>query len=88
MKKVFMMAGSLRKESVNKMLLDAAAKYIGYQKLVHCDIAMLNDHECPLYNADDEASKGIPNNIIKAAELIQSSECLIFALPEYNGFMP
>lgn len=88
MKKVFMMAGSLRKDSVNKRLIDVVANYISDQKLAHCDVKVFNEYECPLYNADDEEKNGIPSNITRVAEHIQQSDYLIFALPEYNGLMP
>lgn len=88
MKTVFMMAGSLRKDSFNKRLLNVVAQYINDKKLAHCDVATLNEYECSLYNGDDEASNGIPSKITSVAERIQNKEYLIFALPEYNGFMP
>lgn len=88
MKKVLMMAGSLRRDSVNKKLINAAAQYIQDNNLANCNVAMLKEYECPLYNGDDEEAGGIPANVTKVANHVQLSDYLVFALPEYNGLMP
>ncbi len=39
----------------------------------------------PLYNGDDEAEKGLPENTVKLQALFASHEAVIIATPEYNG---
>ncbi|MBP9791780.1 MAG: NAD(P)H-dependent oxidoreductase [Rickettsiales bacterium] len=85
MKKVIMMAGSLRKESANKKLINIAAQSLAKDSYKIC---FLNDYNCSLYNADDEESKGIPTEINLFVKEMQHSTHMIFALPEYNSMMP
>jgi NAD(P)H-dependent FMN reductase len=80
-----MMAGSLRKESVNKKLITNVAKFLekdSYKTL------FLNDYNCSLYNGDDEDSKGLPQEIQNFVKEIQNATYMIFSLPEYNSMMP
>ena len=88
MVKVFMMAGSLRKESVNKKLINISFEVIKKKALIECSQFLLNDYECSLYNADDEESNGIPTIISDVSQEIAKATHMIFALPEYNGMMP
>lgn len=85
MQKILMMAGSLRKDSVNKKLLNIAANTLDKEK---CKVLSFNDYDCPLYNGDDEESKGVPEAVQNFSKEMSSVTHLIFALPEYNSFMP
>lgn len=77
-------AGSLRKDSYNRKLLAAA------QRLMPADavLEILAIDVVPLYNADDEASTGIPRPVVALKDAIAASDGLVIATPEYNGGIP
>ena len=77
-------AGSLRKGSINRALLGAAARAMpDDSELV---IAAIRD--IPLYNGDLEESEGIPAAVSALQDQIAGSAGLVIATPEYNSGMP
>lgn len=80
------MAGSLRKDSVNKKLIALAAKMLKDLK-IHAEIKDFGDYEHPHYHGDIEAEKGIPKGIQQFIHDINEFDGLIFAVPEYNFSM-
>jgi chromate reductase len=77
-------AGSLRKNSYNKMLLRTV------QKLFPSDMEMeiIELPDIPIYNYDIQASQGFPQSIIEIDEKIKNSDAVLFATPEYNYGIP
>jgi chromate reductase len=72
-------AGSLRKNSYNKLLLESARKVLPDNVTVgYFDISRI-----PLYNQDTEVT-GIPESVKDFKERIQNADAIIIATPEYN----
>jgi len=44
----------------------------------------LNYSDLPIYNGDDEESKGVPENVKKLHAQIKGADAIIFGCPEYN----
>jgi chromate reductase, NAD(P)H dehydrogenase (quinone) len=77
------LAGSLRRESFNAMLLRAAAAATPEGHTV--EIASLRG--IPLYDGDVEAD-GIPDAVRELKDRIASTDGLLLVTPEYNNSMP
>jgi NAD(P)H-dependent FMN reductase len=77
-------SGSLRRKSLNSALLRAAAEVMP----AGVTLEIVSIGEFPLYNADVEASEGIPRAVAQAKERIAVSAGLLLATPEYNNSMP
>ncbi len=76
-------AGSLRKASVNKGLLRAAADMLPEGMLLETfDLAPI-----PLFNADVEAA-GVPEAVLHFKARIAAADALLIATPEYNHSVP
>lgn len=72
-------AGSLRRESYNKKLLQAAYELLPNGMSMECfDLAPL-----PFYNADVEA-QGTPQTVMQFRERMRAADALLIATPEYN----
>ena len=78
--KVLALVGSLRKASLNKALVEAAAEVASDG--MEITIFPLND--IPVYNTDVEAD-GMPASVMALHEAIKSADGMILATPEYNG---
>lgn len=85
--KILAFAGSLRKDSVNKKLVQIAAKGAeeAGAKVTYID---LKDYPLPIYDQDLEDSEGLPENAKKIKALMLQSDGFIIACPEYNSSMP
>jgi chromate reductase, NAD(P)H dehydrogenase (quinone) len=76
-------AGSLRRGSYNRGLIQAASELApAGTKLVAHDLGDL-----PLYNADVEA-QGDPRPVARLKRAIASADALLIATPEYNHCVP
>ena len=78
--KILAFAGSLRKNSYNKLLLQAAAKLLPAS-------AQLEIDGIPLYNQDTEVL-GIPQSVKRFKENIESADAILITTPEYNHSFP
>ena len=76
--------GSLRRNSLNRSLLDAAAELMPDNGKL--EIADLSD--LPLYNWDVEQEFGFPEPVQLFREQIAEADGLLFATPEYNYSIP
>ena len=81
--KILAFAGSLRKNSYNKLLLQAAAKLL--PAFAHLEIVGIDG--IPIYNQDTEVL-GIPQSVKRFKEQIESADAIVIATPEYNHFYP
>ncbi len=82
--KILAFAGSLRKDSYNKKLVQiaaAAARNAGAE-VTYLD---LRDLPLPIYDADAEAQDGLPPNARKLKELMLAHQGLLMSCPEYNS---
>lgn len=70
--------GSLRRESLNRKLLNEAVRLLG-----PCNFAS-GDLNLPLYNGDDEDAHGMPESVLKLADQISTADAVIITCPEYN----
>jgi chromate reductase, NAD(P)H dehydrogenase (quinone) len=82
--KILAFAGALRKDSTNKKTVKVAVE--GARKaggeVTHIDLI---DYPVPLYNGDDEAANGLPENAIKLQELMLAHDGFLISSPEYNS---
>ena len=76
--------GSLRRSSLNRSLLDAAAEVMPDNGKL--ELADLSD--IPLYNWDVEQELGFPEPVQRFRQQIAEADGLLFATPEYNYSMP
>lgn len=77
-------AGSLRRNSINRALLRAAAGVMpSGSELAIADVAGI-----PLYNGDLEEAEGVPAAVRQLQDQIAASDGLVIATPEYNSGMP
>ncbi len=67
--KVLALAGSTRKDSYNKKLIQVAAD-IARQKGAKVTVIDLNDYSLPFYDGDLETKQGLPANAKKLRDLI------------------
>lgn len=82
--KILAFAGSTRKESYNKKLLRIAirgAKEAGAE-VVFVD---LKDYKMPLYDADYEEERGLPDKAIELKQIMKDCQGFLIASPEYNS---
>lgn len=77
-------SGSLRKASFNAALLAEAAKLL--PDGVSLSIGTIRG--IPLYDADVEASDGVPKSVETLKDMIAKADGLILATPEYNNSIP
>lgn len=77
-------AGSLRKESFNRKLLEAASAATP----AGSTLEVLSIADVPLYNADLEAQQGIPAPVAALKDKLATADGLVLATPEYNGGIP
>lgn len=81
---IFGLSGSLRRASFNAGLLRAAAGAMPQgARLETGSIAGV-----PLYNADDEAEKGIPPAVARLKDSLAQADGLLLVTPEYNNGIP
>jgi chromate reductase len=76
-------AGSLRKNSYNKLLLRAAASLLPES----AQLELFDIGEIPLYNQDTE-ERGIPGIVQRFKEKIESADAILITTPEYNHSYP
>lgn len=82
--KILAFAGSLRKESFNKKLVNIASE--GAREAgAEVTVIDLKDYPLPLYDQEIEDSLGIPENAIKLKKLFWENNGFLIACPEYNS---
>jgi chromate reductase len=80
-------AASLRKDSLNRRLLHAAAE-IARQKQAEIDLADFHEFDMPLYDGDLQAREGVPAGAQELGRRLQAADGLLLASPEYNFSIP
>ncbi|MEI6187737.1 MAG: NAD(P)H-dependent oxidoreductase [Alphaproteobacteria bacterium] len=82
---IFLMAASLRKDSVNKKLTDLCQKILSADHQI--DYANMTEFDVPLYNMDIQNSSGIPATVNDFVKRITQAQKIIISSPEYNFSM-
>jgi NAD(P)H-dependent FMN reductase len=85
--KILVFAGSIRSGAFSGKLAAAAAKELA---LNDADVTLISlaDYPLPIYDADLEKDKGIPENAKKLARQIAAQQGVFIATPEYNNSPP
>ena len=82
--RILAFAGSTRRESFNKKLVQSAAK--GAREAgAEVTLIDLKDFPLPLFDQDLEAEQGMPENGAKLKKLFIDHDGLLIASPEYNS---
>lgn len=84
MTKLLFLAGSARKDSLNKKLAKAAAD-MAKAKGATATYIDLADFDMPIYDGDIEATSGLPENAKRLKKLFQDHDGFFIASPEYNS---
>lgn len=84
--KLVAIAGSLRKDSVNKKLLRAAAA-VGPTSSVPFEVTTLSIAGFPVYDGDIE-TENYPADVTTVKDAIAGSDGLLLVTPEYNYSLP
>lgn len=84
--KLLALAGSARKDSLNKKLARAAA-LSAEAAGANVTFVDLNEYAMPLYHGDLEAKEGVPEASRGLRKLLRETDGLLIASPEYNGFV-
>lgn len=82
--RVLAFAGSARRGSLNRRLVDFAAGTVR-EAGVECTVLDLADYPLPLYDADLEAAEGLPPAAAALRERFLEHDALLIAAPEYNS---
>jgi chromate reductase len=82
--KILIFAGSARSASFNKKLAAAAA---GMAREAGAEVTLLDlaDHRLQMYDGDDEAGSGVPEDARALRRIFLAHDGLIIASPEYNS---
>jgi NAD(P)H-dependent FMN reductase len=85
--KVLAFAGSTRTDSYNKKLVCEAAEK-AREMGAKVTVIDLKDYPMPLYCADLEIHKGMPENAKRLRKIMMEHDAMIIACPEYNASIP
>ena len=79
-------SGSSRSGSLNKKFVHAAAHAV---RDAGADVEEidLRDYRMPLYDGDEEAADGPPENAQRLRDLFASKDAFLIGCPEYNGLI-
>ncbi len=87
MVKLVAFAGSTREKSFNQAILDVAVE--GAREAgAEVNLISLSDYPMPIFNQDDEAMHGIPEQAQQFKELLIGADGFLIASPEYNSSYP
>jgi NAD(P)H-dependent FMN reductase len=84
MPNILAFAGSTRRDSFNRRALEHA---VAGARSAWLDVTVLDlaDYPLPIYQGDEEAASGLPDNAIRLKDLFKSHQGLLIACPEYNS---
>ena len=80
--RIAVIVGSLRKDSINRKLADAIAKFAPAE----FTFQQLQIGDLPLYNQDDDGNQAPPVQRLKGE--ISAAQGVLFVTPEYNRSIP
>ena len=82
--RILAFAGSARRASFNRRLLDCAAR-LADDAGGSTTVINLGDYPLPLFNQDEERDNGPPENVKRLKSLFRKHNGLLIAAPEYNS---
>lgn len=82
--KLLFLAGSTRRESLNRKLARVAAEMAGTRG-AEVTLVELADYPMPIYNGDLEAAEGLPENARALKARFREHAGFFIAAPEYNS---
>lgn len=82
--KILAFAGSTRKDSFNRKLIQTSANYAADNGIA-ITVVELEEYPMPLYNQDLEKNEGFPDSVKKLKTLFLQHQGLLLASPEYNS---
>lgn len=85
--RVLAFAASLRKNSLNRKLIELAAE-IARAEQADVDLAEFSEFNMPLYDGDLDAAQGLPEGGQELKRRVEAASALIIAVPEYNYSIP
>lgn len=82
--RILAFAGSARTESYNKKLIRIAADGA---RAAGAEVTLIDlaDYRLPIFDQDEEAENGLPENALKLKDLFQANDGLLISSPEYNS---
>lgn len=83
MVKIIVLAGSVRKESMNQKIASAASSHA--KSMIEVEYINLKDYPMPIYDGDIEMNEGVPISVKKLRKKFIKSNGFIIASPEYNS---
>lgn len=81
---VLLFAGSLRKDSLNKKLLNIAYKITSANKDLIAEVVDIKALQLPVYDGDIETA-GMPDGVLILGKRVSWANAIIIASPEYNA---
>lgn len=84
MTRIIGVAGSLRRGSFNRALLECAREVAP----AGTEVEVAGIDGIPLYDADRETAEGLPPAVVALKDRIAAADGLLLASPEYNGSLP
>lgn len=85
--RVLVMAGSLRRESLNHRLATVVADVLSRGQ-ASVQLVRLSDFPMPVYDGDLEERDGVPPGAIGLRQAMQAHDAFVFCCPEYNASIP
>ena len=82
--KILAFAGSTRNDSFNKKLVKVAS-FGAIEAGADVTVIDLKDFQMPLYDEDLEKQEGLPPNVLRLKELMQTHHGFLISSPEYNS---
>lgn len=80
--KILGIAGSLRKQSYNRGLLQTALDVLP----ADCSLEIFDLVDIPVYNQDEETN--LPKSVVQLKAKVRASDTILIATPEYNYSIP
>jgi chromate reductase, NAD(P)H dehydrogenase (quinone) len=82
--KILCIVGSLRRESYNLRLMQAAQKQLLEGMVTPENLEMADLAPLPMYNEDIQNEEGFPESVVKLRDQAARADGLLIATPEYN----
>lgn len=84
--RVLAFAASLRRESLNRKLIQVAADIA--RERAEVDLAEFREFDMPLFDGDLNQEQGLPTGAAELKRRVEAADALIISVPEYNYSVP
>lgn len=84
--RVLAFAASVRRESLNRKLIELAARFARGRADV--DVAEFRAFDMPLYDGDLERESGLPPGAQELKRRVEAADAILISVPEYNYSIP